>query len=403
MPLETDCRKAVSGSPDGNILIVAGEASGDFYGAGLVREIRCILPHIRFYGIGGKKMKDAGVHLIAQSSEMAVVGLTEVAAKLRFILGVFFKLKKSLRNEKPDLVILIDYPDFNLPLARAAKKNGIKVFYYISPQVWAWRKGRIQSIRKCVNRMAVIFPFEESLYRKAGVPATFIGHPLLDVAKTTWSREEALRNINLERQATTIALLPGSRKGEVTKLLPVMLKAAEILAEEFPGIQFILPLADTLDPKLIEGIVALYRPKVRIIKDSIYDVLAASDAAIVTSGTATIDTALMETPMVVIYKVSGFTYLVGRLLIDVENIAMANIIAGKTIVRELIQGDATPKAIAKEVAEILKDDVKREAMIQELRKVRERLGAPGAAKRAAKLACELLEKAEIEKMNHEPI
>jgi lipid-A-disaccharide synthase len=393
MSLKPDPRKdATLSESTRTILIVAGEASGDLHGSGLIREMRHLRSDIRFYGIGGNKMERAGAHLIAHSSEMAVVGLTEVAAKLSFILGVFFKLKKSIRNEKPDLVILIDYPDFNLPLARAAKKSGIKVFYYISPQVWAWRKGRIRSIRKYVDHIAVIFPFEETLYRKFGVSATFVGHPLLDTARTTFSHEEALRNFGLDHHAVTVALLPGSRQSEVIKLLPIMLKAAEHLKNEFPGIRFILPLADTLDQAFVEEIIVPHELKVLIIRDSIYDVLSVADAAIVTSGTATVDTALTETPMVVIYKVSGLTYIMGRMLINVDNIAMANIIAGKAIVPELIQGNATPKAIAKEVADLLKDEVKRETMIGELRKVREKLGTSGAAKRAAALAFALMEK-----------
>jgi lipid-A-disaccharide synthase len=372
------------------ILIVAGEASGDLHGSNLVREILNMDPNIRFFGVGGKKLKEAGVKLVARSSEMAVVGLTEVFSKLRFILQVFFRLKRALREEKPDLVILIDYPDFNIPLARAARKNGLKVFYYISPQVWAWRKGRIEGIRKCVDHMAVIFPFEKLLYETSGLNVSFVGHPLLDAAKRTYSREEALQRFGLKEDGKTVAILPGSRESEVTRLLPAMLRAAEQIREKFPRIQFVLPLADTLEAGLVERAAAPFRVSVNIVKDCIYDVLGISDAAIVTSGTATVETALMGVPMVVIYKVSNFTYAVGRLLVHVDNIAMANIIAGKTIVPELIQNDATPEAIAKEVAEILEDDVKREAMIQELKKVREKLGSPGAAQRAAKLALELL-------------
>lgn len=398
MPPETENRAGGSNGSPGKILIVAGEASGDLHGSSLVRAIHRIRPHIRFYGIGGRNLEDAGVEIVAHSSEMAVVGLTEVFAKLNFILGTFFSLKRSLREEKPDLVILIDYPDFNIPLARAAKKRGVKVFYYISPQVWAWRKGRIRSIRKCVEHMAVIFPFEQAMYREAGVDATFVGHPLLDSAKRKYSREEALRAFDLEDHVTTVAILPGSREGEVTRLLPVMMGAAEILKEKFVPIQFVLPLADTLKPDLVEGIAKDFAVPVHIVRDSIYDVLGISDAAIVTSGTATVETALMETPMVVIYKVSGFTYLVGRLLIDVDHIAMANIIAGKTTVPELIQNDATPERIAKEIARILTNDVKRAEMKQELKKVRERMGNPGAAERAAQLAIALLEKTEVEKM-----
>lgn len=390
MPPETEHPADLTKENPVNVMIVAGEASGDLHGSNLVRAIRDIRPGIRFYGIGGKHLGDAGVELVARSSEMAVVGLTEVAAKLNFILKTFFRLRKSLEEEKPDLVILIDYPDFNLPLARAAKKRGIKVFYYISPQVWAWRRGRIRSIRKCVDRMAVIFPFEEAMYREAGVDAAFVGHPLLDSARRKYSTAEALEAFGLKENVTTVAILPGSRESEVTRLLPVMVKAAEIISESFHPIQFVLPLADTLKSDLVEEILQGCTVPVRVVQDSIYDVLGTSDAAIVTSGTATVETALMETPMVVLYRVSGFTYLIGRLLVDVEHIAMVNIIAGKRIVTELIQDDATPERITKEIAGILTNDVKRADMKRELRKVRERMGEPGAAGRAAQLAVALL-------------
>ena len=389
MSLEKENRTVEPGRRK-KVLIVAGEASGDLHGANLVRAMGEVDPDIRFYGIGGKRLEDAGVELVARSSEMAVVGLTEVFSKFGFILSVFFRLKKSLAAEKPDLAVLIDYPDFNIPLARAAKKGGVKVFYYISPQVWAWRKGRIRSIKKYVDRMAVIFPFEKDFYEKAGVAVTFVGHPLLDTAWATGSREDVRSKLGLDRRATTVALLPGSRDNEVTRLLPLMTKAAEILSKEFPDAQFVLPVADTLDEGLVTSMIRRSTAKVLVVADSIYDVLAAADVAVVTSGTATVETALMETPMVVVYRVSGLTYYVGRLLVDVQNIAMANIIAGKTVVVELIQDDATAGAIAKEVAEILRDDIKRSAIVAELKKVRERLGSPGAAKRAARLAVELL-------------
>lgn len=390
MPPKTENHAGGSSGSPGKILIVAGEASGDLHGSSLVRAIHGIHPGIPFYGIGGKHLEDAGVELVAHASDMAVVGLTEVSAKLNFILRTFFRLRRSLEEEKPALAILIDYPDFNIPLARAATKRGVKVFYYISPQVWAWRKGRIRSIRRCVEHMAVIFPFEQAMYREAGIQATFVGHPLLDSAKRKYSKEEALKTFGLKDHGTTVAILPGSRESEVTRLLPVMMGAAEILKGSFAPIQFVLPLADTLKPDLIEGIAKGFTVPVHIVRDSIYDVLGVSDAAMVTSGTATVETALMETPMVVIYKVSGFTYLIGRLLVDVEHIAMANIIAGKTIVPELIQKDATPERIAKEIARILTKDVIRTEMKQELKKVREKMGEPGAAERAARLAIALL-------------
>ena len=372
------------------IMIVAGEASGDLHGSNLVKEIHNIDPSIRFYGIGGKKLKEAGVKLIASSSDMAVVGLTEVVFKLKFILKVMGLLKKSLREDKPDLLILIDYPDFNLPLAKAARKNGVKVFYYISPQVWAWRRKRIKHIEKIVDRMAVILPFERDIYDKSNLDVSFVGHPLLDVVKRKYSREEALNKFDLEEGLTTVGILPGSRKSEVNKLLPEMLKAVEILEDKFPDLQFVLPLADTLNSDFVLRIINQYHVKVKVIRDNIYDVLSISDIAMVASGTATLETALMETPMIIIYKISTLSYYIGKVLINVNNIGLANIIAGKTIVPEFIQNDATPMNMAKEISDILTNRSRMDRIKQELSRVRGKLGSPGAARRTAGLVCEMI-------------
>lgn len=371
-------------------MIVAGEASGDLHGSNLVKEIHNIDPSIRFYGIGGEKLKEAGVELIANSSDTAVVGLTEVVFKLKFILKVMGLLKKSLREDKPDLLILIDYPDFNLPMAKAARKNGVKVFYYISPQVWAWRKRRVKQIEKVVDRMAVILPFEKKFYDKSKLDVSFVSHPLLDVVKEKYSRKEALKRFGLEEGVTTIGILPGSRESEVKKLLPEMLKAAGILEDKFASIQFVLPLADTLNIDFVSGITGQYPVKVKIIRDNIYDVLSISDIAMVASGTATLETALMETPMIIIYKVSALSYYIGKTFINVNNIGLVNIIAGKTIVPEFIQDEATPMNMANEISDMLTDSSRMDRIRQELSGVRGKLGSPGAAARTARLVCEMI-------------
>ena len=371
-------------------MIVAGEASGDLHGSNLVKEIHNIDPSIKFYGIGGKKLQEAGVRLIASSSDMAVVGLTEVVFKLKLILKVMGLLKKSLREDKPDLLILIDYPDFNLPLAKAARKNGVKVFYYISPQVWAWRRKRIKHIEKVVDRMAVILPFEAQVYDKSNLDVSFVGHPLLDAVKKKYSRKEALKKFGLEERLTTVGILPGSRESEVKKLLPEMLKAAEILEDEFPDLQFVLPLADTLNSYFVSRIINQYHVKVKIIRDNIYDVLSISDIAMVASGTATLETALMETPMIIIYKISTLSYYIGKVLINVNNIGLVNIIAEKTIVPEFIQNDATPMNMAKEISDILTNRSRMDRIKQELSGVRGKLGSPGAARRTAGLVYEMI-------------
>ena len=372
------------------IMIVAGEASGDLHGGNLVQAMHQIDPSLRFYGIGGKKLKAAGVELIADSADMAVVGLTEVVSKLGTILKVMAQLKASLKADRPDLIILIDYPDFNLSLAKAAKKYGVRVFYYISPQVWAWRRGRIGKIKKIVDKMAVILPFEASLYNKAGVDATFVGHPLLDVVRAKYSREEALRRFGLREGITTVGILPGSRQSEVVRLLPEMLMAAEIIEKKLSSVQFVLPLADTLETHFVSNIIRQYPIKVKVIPDEIYDVIGCADIAMVASGTATLETALMGTPMIIIYKVSAPSYYVGKMVINVDHIGLVNIMAGKTIVPELIQEAAIPEAIAAEVIDILTNRERMDDIKTELSKIRDMLGSPGAAVRAAHLAYEML-------------
>ena len=394
MPLETriaDCdRTTGSPCPSKQIMIVAGEQSGDLHGSNLVKAMHDIDPALRFYGIGGRRMRDAGVELMADAADMAVVGLTEVAGKLGMILGVLRRMKQALKERKPALLILIDYPDFNLLLGKAAKKSGVRIFYYISPQIWAWRKGRIEKIRRIVDKMAVILPFEEPFYRQAGMDVAFVGHPLLDVVQRKYARPEALRRFDLREGITTVGLLPGSRKGEAARLLPVMLKAAAILMRRRPPVQFVLPLADALDRDFVETMIRQESVPVRVVPNDIYDVIGVSDIAVVASGTATLETALLGTAMVIVYKVSPLSYRIGARIIRVTHIGLANLIAGKTIVPELIQHDASPERIAEEVADILGNETRMHWIKEELNRIRERLGSAGASERAARLACDLL-------------
>ena len=372
------------------ILICAGEASGDLHGANLVQAMRQNNPHLVFYGMGGDRLAAAGVELYAHASDMAVVGLTEVFAKLGTILRVLSRLKASLKTRRPDLVILIDYPDFNFSLARAAKKRGVKVFYYISPQVWAWRKGRIKTIRRVVDRMAVILPFEEDLYRQAQVDATFVGHPLLDSIQTRYDRREALAHFGLQEGKTTIALLPGSRKSEVDRLLPVMAETARRIASLLPRVQFVLPLAETLKKGDVEAILSHHDIVIEVLTGATSDVIAVSDLAIVTSGTATLETALLETPLIVVYKMSPLSYLLGRLFVDVDQIGLVNIIGGKTIAPEFIQGAATPERLTEAAMALLTDKKRYQAVKQDLAAIKHKLGERGAAARTAALALEML-------------
>jgi lipid-A-disaccharide synthase len=373
------------------IMIVAGEASGDMHGARLVREMLKIDPSLNFYGIGGNRMQDAGVKLLVNVAETAVVGLTEVISKFGTLFRIIRQAKKSLDEMKPELVILIDYPDFNLYfVAPAAKKRNIKIFYYISPQVWAWRKSRINKIKRLVDKMAVILPFEVDTYAVKGFVVDYVGHPLLDLVKPAYSKQESRKMFNLDESKTTIGLLPGSRVTEVKKLLPEILRAAEILARRIPNVQFVLPLADMLDEKIVAEITSRFSVKVRVIAGHTYEAISCADLAIVASGTATLETALLGVSMIIIYKISPLSYFVGKLFIRIKNIGLVNIIAGKTIVPELIQGKANAQSIASEAIDILTSVERKKEMINELAAIRAKLGKPGAAIRAAQLALDML-------------
>jgi len=373
------------------IMIVAGEASGDLHGSFLVREMLAINPSLHFYGIGGNKMKEAGVRLLVSSADIAVVGVTEVFSKAGTFIKIIRKIRKSMDDLKPDLIILIDFPDFNLNIvARAAKKRNIKIFYYISPQVWAWREGRVKQIKRLVDKMAVILPFEVDFYAAHGFTVHYVGHPLRDTVKTEFTQSQARLRFGLSAKQTTIGLLPGSRTAEINRLLPEMLKAAQIISKKIPDAQYILPLADTMDEKNVSEIIAASGLTVKIVREHTYDVIACCDLAIVTSGTATLETGLMGVPMIIIYKISFFSALIGKLIISSKHIGLVNIVAGKMVAPELIQYSANGPHIASEALMILLNEGKKQEMIRELQDIRARLGEPGAARRAAQIACDMI-------------
>jgi len=374
------------------ILIIAGEASGDLHGANLVKALHELAPDLQVYGVGSRRMREAGVTMLADASEISVVGATEVLTHISAIYGVYAKLKRFLREERPDLLVLIDFPDFNILTGKAAKKLGIPVLYYISPQVWAWRKGRVNTIAKLVETILVVFPFEVDLYRAAGVDVRFVGHPLADVVDSPYTRDEARTQLGLAQDRRTIAILPGSRRKEIMHLLPDMLESAKLLQGRFPDVQFVLPVAPTLDRKFVEGFVEKSEVPLTIVDGRAYDVLRASDAAMVTSGTATLETGLMAVPMVIVYRASRLTYWIGKLLVSVRNFGLVNIVAGRPVVPELLQDDATPERIAEELGTILADPEKHRRITEELVHVRKVLGEGGASRRAASAVLELLEK-----------
>ena len=370
-------------------MIVAGEASADLHGSNLVKAMRSLDPCLAFCGIGGEKMAKAGVSILVPSSDMAVVGLTEVFQRVPAIVRASRKLKSILRNNRPDLLILIDYPDFNIHIARTAKRFGIPVLYYISPQVWAWRKGRARKIARRIDRMAVILPFEEPFYEGLGIIVDYVGHPLLDACPLEMDRARAMKQTP-KQSYPVVGLLPGSREDEVLNLLPAMVQAAEILALRYPGIRCLLPLASTIEPELVRSFVDGSSVGIEIVEGETYETLGMCHAAMVTSGTATLETAIMGVPMVLAYRVSPVTYLLGRLVINLPYIGLVNLVAGEKVVEELIQDEVTPERLAREVLTLLEDSDARQHMKDKLKGVRDGLGRGGASARTAGIAIEMM-------------
>ncbi len=367
------------------IFIISGEASGDLHGSSLISELKELIPGVSFTGMGGPLMHNEGLSGL-DSSAISVVGIIEVAKKLGDIKRAFKSLQRMLEKDRFDCVVLVDYPDFNLRFAAKAKKLGVPIVYYISPQVWAWRKKRINKIAALVDKMLVVFPFEEELYRKAGVDVEHVGHPLTEKAVCPLSKEEAAKKFEItgKEAAITVAILPGSRTEEVERHLAPMISAVELVQKRLKTrLKILLPVARSLDASVIEEAVKGSTALVKIVRDDTYPALRAADAALVASGTATLETALIGTPMVIIYKLSGTTFFIGKRLIGIKNVGLPNIVAGKTIVTELIQDEATPKNIADELCALLTNKKRREAMQREFKEIRAKLGDGSAAKRAA--------------------
>jgi lipid-A-disaccharide synthase len=365
------------------LLISCGEPSGDLYAGALVRELRGLDPGIAVSGLGGPELAAAGGRLLQDYRGLAVTGLTEAIAKVPKSYAAIRRLVAAARAERPDALVVIDFPDFNVPLAKRIKRLGIPIVYYISPQIWAWRARRLTTIRKIADLVLVIFPFEADIYRGRDVPVEFVGHPLVDFARPSMSPESFLNKLGLSATSPTVALLPGSRPNEVERILPDLVRAASRIHVGIPSAQFIVARAPSLDDRLFAGLPGGSNLSLVVVEGDTDTVLASADVALTASGTATVQSALHDTPMVIVYRVSPLTYQLGRRLVSVDMIGMVNLIAGEMIVPELIQDAFTPQAVADQALSMLSDSTRRARIREGLARVRAKLGGPGASRRAA--------------------
>ncbi|MCK4966061.1 lipid-A-disaccharide synthase, partial [bacterium] len=372
-----------------SVLIIAGEVSGDMHGANLIREMKKSEPDLCFWGIGGERMKQEGVELLYHINRMSLIGLTEVIKHIPFVCRVINRIAELVEEKKPQVVILIDYPGFNVRLGKRLKKAGCKIFYYISPQVWAWGKGRIKKIAGITDKMAVILPFEEDIYKKAGIDAVFVGHPLVDTAKTEVTREEFYKTTGLTKDKITIGLLPGSRIQEIETLLPEMLKSLHSISETAGNVQGVVSMSPTIDKEIYDEIISMHFP-IPLIPEYNYPIMRYCDILVIASGTATLEAAVIGTPMIIVYRVSPVTYFFAKLLVKIPYIGLANIIAQRQIIPELIQRKSLAGDITAELEKMLANPAIGDGMRKELNDVKKKLGSPGASKRAAKMAVELM-------------
>ncbi len=377
--------------PGKRIMIVAGEASGDLHGADLARELLTRDSSLTLSGVGGVGMAAAGVDLLYDISKLAVMGIIEVISRLKDIRSAMITVENQFKTNRPDLLVLIDYPGFNLELARRAKKYNIPVLYYISPKIWAWRQGRIKSIKKYVDRMAVILPFEKKFYQGYGFDVDFVGNPLLDEVHVTKSPEEFKTRHQIDHDATVIGIMPGSRRQEIAKLLPLFMQTATKLNSEIDKCVFLLPLATTLTvEELKEHGAQDDSLDLRIIRDGRYEAMAACDAAMAASGTLTMELAILGVPMVVSYRLAMLSSVLAKLFVKVKYASLVNLVAEKEVVPELLQLKATSENIYRKILPLLVNRESRAAMKKDMAHVCEQLGKPGASKKVAKIAIEMM-------------
>lgn len=366
----------------GRILLIAGEASGDLHGAGVVKALKHLDPELDVFGVGGDHMRSEGMEVIFHIDRLAFMGFVEVVKNLKSVKELREKLTAIVRDRKPDAAVLIDYPGFNLRFAKTLAALGVPVIYYVSPQVWAWHKGRVAKMRGVISSMKVVFPFEVEIYRRAGIDVEFVGHPIVERIASRQSRVEFFREHGLDPAQKLIALLPGSRRQEIEAIFPVMIEAAERLMQAF-DVQVAVGVAPNLGLEVLGRYLAA-KESIVPVESATYELMHHADAAIVTSGTATLETGWFGTPMIIVYKTSPLTFQIGKMLVDVPYIGLANIVAGKQVAPELIQADLTADRLVEEMSALLQDPGKRESMRKELSVIRKNLGGPGASERVAR-------------------
>ncbi len=372
------------------VMIVAGEASGDLHGAALYQALQQHLESLDCIAMGGVAMRDAGVPIVVDSTDLGVIGVWDAITHYLPIRKALSQVEKNLQSFSPDLLICIDYKEFNFRVAKRAKALGIKVLFYVSPQVWAWRPGRVKQYGEVIDMMAVIFPFEATFYEKHAIPVRYVGHPLTRVVKVSCSKQQAITHAGLNATFPIIGLLPGSRINEVKRLLPVMLQTAELLREAYPQAQFLLPKANSIDEQILQAYLQNSSADIHVCEAGDYNLLQSCDIAISASGTATLELALLTIPMVIIYKVAPLTYWFAKWLVRIPYIGLPNIIAGKSIVPELIQNQANSRAIFEQISKILNDNLAAKQMRKNLHAVWGGFGEFDGIAKLAELAVEML-------------
>jgi len=365
-----------------SILIIAGEKSGETYGAGLIREFKAIEPSARFFGIGGKRMEAEGVEILFPVEDLAVVGVVEILSQIPRIRKMLRRIRDEVKARNPKAAVLIDSPDFNLRLAKKLKKLRVPVLYYISPTVWAWRRGRLRAIKRNVNKMLLIFPFEEAIYKEKDIPARYVGHPLLERMRVAFGREEFCRRYGLDSKKKLIVLLPGSRATEIRFHMPILVQALGIMKNAWDA-QYIFLQADHLEPDFLRGFIPAGFPSLTIIRQDTYEAMAAADLILSACGTANLEAALLGAPLVAFYRLSPLTYVFGVKLVRIKNYSIVNILAGERVVPELIQSEFTAENLFREAKRILESPDIQAGMKARFREIESSLGEAPASKNAA--------------------